>query len=215
MTTETQSKFTSTLSSSDLTAIIEQVTAAEKITKAGLSTLSRELLNHVYVTGDISLINTLLGKGEDGKFRLTPINWRVAVQYFNEFVAFTSNYEKEVKEFATLGTGKRVALVFNKKSKKKFELKEPKVLEWLAVSSNDIWNWSEAIKMELGEIDYFAPITKDIARALDEEKGNAAIGTILSLIVDSTDITLADLQIFLSNPTTVEEALEAEQSDTE
>lgn len=215
MTTQTQSKFTSTLSAAQLTQIIVDVTAAEKITKAGLSTLSRELLNHVYESGDVSLVNTLLGKGDDGKFRLTPINWRIAVQYFNEFIAFTSNYEKDVKEYATKGTGKREPLVFNKKSKKKFIEKEPKVLEWLAVSTNDIWCWSENVEMEVSAPDYLKSISNDIAKALDEEKGNMAINTILSAIVDNTDISLSDLGAFLENPTTVEEALAAEKSDTE
>ncbi len=213
MTTETQMNITSTLTLTQLNELIAKVAAAERITKEGLSTLSRELLAHVYVTGDVTPINTLLGSDENGKFLLTPLNWRVAVQYFTEYVAFTSNYEKEVMKFAVHGEGKRVSLVFNKKSKQKFNLMLPKVEAWLAVESNDLWSWSAAIKMDGGVVDYFKPIIQNIEKALDEEKGNLSIMAVLAHIIDNTGIQLTDLAQFTSNPMSAEDALQAHMMD--
>ncbi len=78
-----------------LMSTIERVAAAEKITKQGLRELSRDVLAYMLEEEDIRPVNALLGQGEDGKFILTPINWRIAVQYFAHFLPFTSNYEEE------------------------------------------------------------------------------------------------------------------------
>lgn len=195
----------STLSVNELQNIIQQVTQAEKITKQGLSTLSRELLAHVYEHGDVSLINDLLGQGDDGKFRLTPINWRIAVQYFDHFVSFTSNYEKDVKKYATKGEGNRVPLVFNKKSKQKYQVKLPLVESWLAESANDIWSWSHNVEMEAKAPDYLKTVANDINKAMDEEKGNLSAMQVLAAIVDNTEIDLQTLTAFLQRPIDLEE----------
>lgn len=71
---------TATLTLTELNQLISDVTAAEKITKAGLRTLSRELLAHVFQHGDVEPINTLLGTDDQGKFRLTQ---STGVQRFN------------------------------------------------------------------------------------------------------------------------------------
>lgn len=194
-------QITATLNEVQLAEIIKSVTAAERITKEGLSKLSRELLAHVYVHGDITLINDLMGVcPETGKFRLTPINWRIAAQYFNHFVAFTSNYESEIQKFATKGEGNRVPLVFNKKSKQKYTAKLPLVEAWLADEASDLWSWSSEIKMEVKAPDYLKNVANDINKALDEEKGNHGIMEVLATIIDNTEIDLAALKAFVDRP---------------
>lgn len=194
-------QITATLNEVQLAEIIKSVTAAERITKEGLSQLSRELLAHVYVHGDITLINDLMGTcPETGKFRLTPINWRIAAQYFNHFVAFTSNYESEIQKFAVKGEGNRVPLTFNKKSKQKFTTKLPLVEAWLADEANDLWSWSSEIKMEVKAPDYLKNIANDINKALDEEKGNHGAMEVLAAIIDNTEIDLGVLRAFLERP---------------
>ncbi len=200
MTTQVNT-INTTLSAAQLLAKIEEVTAAERVTKAGLSVLSRELLAHAYEHGDVQLINTLMGTDDSGNFRLTPMNWRTAAMYFNNFVAFTSNYEKDVQAFATKGRGNRQALVFNKKSKAKYERLLPTVEAWLAEPTNDIWSWSdENVTMDDKQVDYLKNIANDISKAMDEEKGNHSAVEVLATIIDNTDIDLATLKAFLERP---------------
>ncbi len=182
---------TATLTLTELNQLISDVTAAEKITKAGLRTLSRELLAHVFQHGDVEPINTLLGTDDQGKFRLTPINWRTAVQYFNNFVAFTSNFEKEVQEYAVKGTGTRTPLVFNKKSKAKYERLLPTVQAWLAESANDLWTWSDDIKIEAQAPDFMKNAIQALKNAMDEEKGAFTMQEIMVALIEDENITMS------------------------
>ena len=196
---------TATLNLEQISVLIEEVTAAEKITKHGLSLLSRELLAFAYEHGDISPINSLLGCNADGKFRLTPINWRIAVQYFDHFVAFTSNFEKDIKKFAVKGEGKRVAMAFNKKSKAKFDAKLPLVEAWLLDTDNDIWSWSNEIVLEAKAPDFIGNMIKSFQAALDEERGGFTfIEVMQALILDEdTNVSLGDLREMLNPPAEV------------
>lgn len=190
-TTATQSFLTITKEQShtNLIELIEQVTAAERITKAGLASLSRDLLAHAFDFGDVQPINTLMGTDSNGKFRLTPINWRTAAMYFNAFVAFTSNYDKEVKPYATKGQGQRVALVFNKKSKPKYERLLPTVTQWLGDENNNIWTWSDAnISMDDKEVDYMALAIKAVKNAMDEDKGGLSWAEIQAAIIADEEV---------------------------
>lgn len=204
---------TATLKVEALSAIINDVTAAERVTKQGLSVLSRELLAHAWEHGDITLINSLMGTDENGKFRLTPLNWRVAAMYFNSMVAFTSNYEKEVQAFIEKGEGKRVPLVFNKKSKNKFNSMGESVQEWLSVATNDLWVWSQDVKMSDPTKDFAKLAINAFSNAVDEEKGGLPVNYLLMLLVDSVDgLDLGTISDFLSNPVVeVPEELQALQ----
>lgn len=192
---------TATLEVDALAQIIADVTAAEKITKKGLSVLSRELLAHAWEHGDITLINDLMGTDENGKFRLTPLNWRVAAMYFNAMVAFTSNYEKEIKEFIEKGKGKRVPLVFNKKSKDKYKRMGSEVEQWLSVESNDLWVWSEDVEMSDPTKDYAKLAINAVKNAIDDNKGGLPANYLLMLLVSEIEqLDLGTISDFLSNP---------------
>lgn len=183
---------TTTLTLTEINKLIQDVTKAEKITKEGLSALSRELLAHAYQHGDIAPINTLMGVDSNGKFRLTPLNWRTAAMYFNNFVAFTSNYDKDVKAYANKGEGKRKPLVFNKKSKAKYTRLLPTVEQWLADSDNDIWSWSDDnVTMQDKPVDLLALAVKAVVKAMnDEENGGFTMGDIIAQVQEEEDVTV-------------------------
>jgi len=184
---------TQTVTYETLMATIGEVAQAERITKAHLSSLSRDLLNYVVDSEDVRPVNALLGKSEDGTFVLTPINWRIAVQYFHHFIAFTSNYEEEVKEYAVKGKGKRTPLVLNKKAKKRWDAGLTAINAWLEDPSNDLWVWSNNAEMDAKPVDYAKQIQQAIIKALDEEKGNMSLADVMSAITELEDVSVYDL----------------------
>lgn len=175
-----------------LMATIAQVAAAERITKQGLSDLSRDILSYVVDNEDVRPVNALLGKGDDDKYVLTPINWRIAVQYFHHFIAFTSNYD-DVKEYAIKGKGKRTALVFNKKAKKRWDKGVASINAWLSDPANDLWVWSNNAEMDAAPVDYAKQIQSAVKKAMDEGKGNMALSDVLSAIAELEEVTIHDL----------------------
>lgn len=181
-----------TISYEALMSTIQSVAQAERITKEGLSTLSRDCLAYVLESEDIRPINALLGQDEANKFILTPINWRIAVQYFHHFIAFTSNYD-EVKEYAVKGSGQRIALVFNKKSKKRWDKCKSQIEAWLEDDSNDIWKWSNNAEMDAKPVDYAKKVQSAVKSAMDEGKGNMSLVDVVSAIAELEDVSIYDL----------------------
>lgn len=173
---------------------IGTLAAAERITKAKLRDLSRDMLAYLIQedNADVRPINALLGKDEGGDFILTPINWRIAVQYFNHFVAFASNYD-DVKEYAVKGKGQRTPLVFTKKSKKRWDKGVQLINEWLEDEGNDIWVWSNNAEMDAKPIDYAKQVQSAVKKAMDEGKGNMGLAEVLACITELEDVTVYDL----------------------
>lgn len=169
------------------TKIIE-LTAAERITKKLLGELSRDLLELYLGSGDVSLINSLLGKDQEtGKYRLTPMNRRIAGYYFNQFIPHASNYDVWVENM------EKVTLEFASKSKRKikrFEGKEEHSIDaWLADESNTIWNWS-ADNVETknnADVDYAQLVAKAFQKALDAGCSKAEL-------IDALGLTVADFR---------------------
>lgn len=187
---------------------IARVADAERVTKQGLSDLSRDILNYVVDSEDVRPVNALLGQGEDGKFILTPINWRIAVQYFAYFIAFTSNYD-DVKEYAVKGKGKRTPLVFHKKAKKRWDKSVTEINAWLEDPANDIWVWSNNAEMDAQPVDYAKKIQSAVKAALDEGKGNMTLADVMSAMAELEDVTIHDLIAateHMTVPTTTHEA---------
>jgi len=175
---------------------IANVAQAERITKEGLRTLSRDILAYMLESEDVRPVNALLGKAENDKFVLTPMNWRVAVQYFAAFLPFTSNFE-EVKDYAIKAKGVRQPLVFAKKSKKRWDRCAKDIAEWLEDESNDIWSWSANVKMEVQPTDYAKKIQQAVNAAMDEGKGNMSLADVMSAIVAVEDVNVHDLMAAL------------------
>jgi hypothetical protein len=175
-----------------LMAAITEVSNAERITKARLSELSRDLLSFVIDNEDVRPINALLGLNDDGSFILTPINWRIAVQYFHHFVGFTSNYD-DVKDYAVKGKGKRTPLVLTKKAKKRWDKSVTEMTAWLEEPTNDLWVWSNNAEMDAKPVDYAKKIQQAIGAALDEEKGNMTLAEVITVMSELEDVSIYDL----------------------
>jgi hypothetical protein len=149
------------------------VAAAEKVTKAALRTLSRELIAYVYETDDIAMVNRLLQV-------LTPVNKRVACLYFPTFIAWAFN-EK--------------TCAFGKQSKAKaFNKKYEAACDWLKAESNDIWLWADnEIQMQVKPKNYGAKLTQLVTKALKDEDEGLTAKEILYAILASEEISLADI----------------------
>lgn len=167
---------------------IGTLAGAEKITKAKLASLSRDLLFYMVSGegGDVRPINALLGKDEGGNFILTPLNRKVAGMYFLEFLPFTSNRE-DIK-------GKDdQPLVFKSKSKKKWDKGVQTIREWLDDEGNDVWTWAKTnVKVEK-ETDYAKKVQSAIRSAINEEKGGMSLHDVVGAIIAMDEISAYDL----------------------
>lgn len=177
----------------ELDQAIDNLAAAERITKKELGLLSRELLIKWDNDHQSTLINKLLGIQADGKFRLTPINWRVACMYFHTFIGAASNYEKEIKPYVTKGQGKRVPMVFADKASKNSQKRTSEArTAWLGDDNNDIWNW-QADNINMGEAkDYRKLMITAVTNAMAEDKGNMSHKDVIYALLE-TDLEINEL----------------------
>lgn len=138
--------------------LIAEIAAAEKITKAKLGLLSRDLLMYVPETHDIEAVNRLISV-------LTPVNKRVAIAFFTAMLPWEVEKDND-------GVFQR----FGKKTKseKKEQRTTKKIAEFLADVDNNIWTWAENnIEVEVKQKDFAGLITKTLAKALaGDEKSN-------------------------------------------
>lgn len=148
---------------------IFELANAERITKKLLGSLSRSLLEYYHSVGNVDLINNLLGVDDKDRFILTPMNWRLAVQYFRAFIPHASNWD-ELKDVVQKG-GKREPFVFGKKSGNRAKKLGDSLEKWLAVDTNNIWVFSDSVEVIAKPVDYAGQITKAIEKAMDEDKG--------------------------------------------
>lgn len=100
---------------------IETLTVSEKTTKQILRELSRSVLDILFFSEDIGYVNRTINS-------LSPVNKRVAIEYFKEFSGFMFSKESGA---------------FGKKNKKQFEETKERALEFLADPHNNIWTWAE------------------------------------------------------------------------
>lgn len=127
---------------------IDKLAKAERVTKAVLATLSRDLLTYIYVdkTEDISPVNRLLTI-------LTPINKTTTILFFKNFLAWRFDDE---------------AVVFTKKKKKQYTDKELAVNLFLDNEDSNIWTWAaEHVKVEAKPVDWNKKLTTDMTKAME------------------------------------------------
>ncbi len=161
-----------------INARIEKLGNAERVTKAELAALSRELLEYVCIDGgkgepshDIDAVNRTIAV-------LTPMNKRTASIFFPEFLPWSFD-EK---------TGR-----FGKMNKKAFDKKAEAIKAWLADDTNDIWRWAlDNIRMDKKPPEYAKQIQKLIERALDDDEHGIGIHEVLVSVV-SAGISVADI----------------------
>jgi hypothetical protein len=129
---------------------LARLTNAEKITKVELLALSRSTLVALHqleeTHGDIGYINRLVAV-------LSPVNRRVAIEYYKEFSGFRYDDKKGV---------------FTSKDKKHYAEVKEQALTFLEDPLNNIWVWSDRnIDIEKPEFDY-AMLTKGAKKLLDK-----------------------------------------------
>lgn len=167
------------LSYESLSARLSTIASSEAITKRELGLLSRELLSFIVETSDVRIVNTLLGRGADGKLTLTVANRKAAGLFFQHFLPFSVDSDSDVVQFA-------------KKKGKVFDKAVEEIEKFLSDETNDLWSWVDAnVKMEQKAIDYAGKITKDIKKALDADDG--LTGAEVMAAVMEGGITTADL----------------------
>lgn len=162
-----------------ITKRIDKLAASEKVTKAELSALSRELLFYV-LTGhedtpasyDVQAVNRLLGV-------LTPMNQRTSVLFFAHFLPFAFD-ENELK--------------FGKLQQKKKDKFIQQAREFLEDETNDIWAWAARnVKVEKKPVDWSKKISSDIQKALNAEGDDALTAKEVMVAVLAGGIGVDDL----------------------
>lgn len=138
-------------------AMIEEIAAAEKITRKVLGAISRDLLIYVPDSHDIDSVNRLLGV-------LTPMNKQAAIYYFGHFLPWEQ--EKDAND-NFIRFGKMI------QGDKKVNKKLAAITEWLSDQKNNIWVWSKA-NLEIKPKNFGMLISKAIQKALkgDEESNS-------------------------------------------
>ena len=154
---------------------------AEKVTKAVLGELSRDMLE--YIVGDEAwdsdAINRLLGV-------LTPMNKTTAVHYFTAFTPFVVD-DKGV--FGGMPKAKKA------KAKAKLE-SSTACTEFLVREEANIWTWAaDNLKIEAKEVDWAKRVTSAVTSGMDDNKGGMGLADIMEAVMaaglDAADITSA------------------------
>lgn len=148
---------------------ISTLANAEKVTKALLAELSRDLLDYVMVDGmhDIAAVNRLLAA-------LTPVNRKVAIEFFNVFTSHKYNPDTQA---------------FGGKDRKRHDKVLAACVEFLADPLNTIWTWAEKnIDVTPKPKDYFNKLAKLVEKALsDEQEGILAVDVINAILTAGLD----------------------------
>lgn len=141
--------------------LINEIAAAEKITRAKLAILSRDLLTYVMDTKDVDALNRLCQV-------LTPMNRKLAFLYFAEFLPW--KVEEDEKGDPTR-FGKMI------EGKKKIDRINERRANWLADENNNIWLWGKENTDLKKKKNFVGMIEKAIEKALkgDEETDTPAL----------------------------------------
>jgi hypothetical protein len=156
-----------------LLASIEALANAERITKAKLAELSRDMLTYLVVddTNDIDICNRLISV-------LSPVNKRVAILYFAHFLPFKQEKDGEGKQARFVRFGSKM------KGDKKLANKLQSVVDFLADESNTIWTW-QADHLDIDKVpDYAKSITNAVKKALADSDNGLDQGQIMQAVLD-------------------------------
>lgn len=148
---------------------IDTLTTSEKTTKQILRDLSRTVLEVLFFTEDIGYVNRTIQS-------LSPVNKRVAIEYFKAFSGFTFNKE---------------ANAFGKKNKKQFEEIKATALEFLTDPHNNIWTWAEVnVEIAAKPFDIHA-VSKYFSNAIKkaEKAGYSDVDVLAQVFASGIDIS--------------------------
>lgn len=145
---------------------IETIRASERVTKAELSAISRELLEYIAIdqSDDIDAVNRLFSA-------LTPMNLKTAGLFFSHFLPW--KFDKDAVSFGKKFKGKdAVAKAYDK------------IVECLADETFNVWTWAHAnVRMEKAKPDYVKNITKNVSKALNDEENPAQVNDIIEAVM--------------------------------
>lgn len=131
--------------------LIAQVADSEKITKATLGQLSRELMVYVMESHDISAANRLVEV-------LTPVNRRATIVFLSHFLPWTPEVDEE-KNFVRFGK--------MMKGQKSVDKRRKLIIDFVAVEENTIWTWAkDNIKIDPKPKDFGKNISTAVEKAL-------------------------------------------------
>ena len=149
---------------------IEKLAASERVTKAELSALSREVLDYIRQPDcwDAQVINRLL-------VVLTPMNQKTAVLFFKAHTPFAFNEETHT---------------FSGIKNKKAKASSLEAIEMFLASGQDIWDWAQSnITVEKKKPNYMVLITKNVKGALEShESRNEVLKAVFAGGVTSEDV---------------------------
>lgn len=162
---------------------ILKIAKAENIVHVELAAFSREVLEYVLRTKDVTPVNRIIGVDKDKKAYLTRNNRVVAMHFFAEFIPFS-----------TEGKASEATLTFGKiKGERSLEKCTKAINDFLHNPEANIWTWAkENVTTEKKPVDYAAKVGNAITNALDETKGNMSKQEVL-LAVLRNGISLDDM----------------------
>lgn len=154
---------------------VEQVIAAEKVTKAVLGPLSRDLLIYTPESDDIATVNRLI-------HGLSPVNKKAAILFFSHFLPW--QVEKDNNE-QFVRFGKKMT------ADKKVKAKLKAIIDFLSEESNTIWTWAEN-NLEIKKKDFARGIRSAIKKALAGDEKSDTPPLTMKEVVDAIFDSEAD-----------------------
>lgn len=153
---------------------ILKIAKAENIVHVELAAFSREVLDYVLRTKDVTPVNRIIGIDKDKKAYLTRNNRVVAMHFFSEFLPFT-----------TEGKASDATLTFGKiKGERSLEKCTKAINDFLHNPEANIWTWAkENVTTEKKPVDYAAKVGNAITAALDADKGNMTKSDVLMAVL--------------------------------
>lgn len=135
---------------------------AEKITKASLMVLSRDVLECLHTTEDVRPVNAVINS-------LTPVNKKVAVLFFQHFTGF--KFDDTTSNFTS-------------KNKAAYDAKRLLSASFLEDPLNNIWTWADReVVLTAKEFD-IKEVTKATERFLKKaEKANLTQADVLRAVL--------------------------------
>lgn len=132
-------------------ALIAELAESEKVTKAKLAQLSRELMVYVMESHDISAANRLIEV-------LTPVNKKAAIAFLCHFLPWTPELNED-KSFIRFGK--------MMKGQKAVDKRRKLIIDFIADESNTIWTWAkDNVTVEAKPKDFFKSVSGAVERAL-------------------------------------------------
>lgn len=154
---------------------VEQVIAAEKVTKAVLGPLSRDLLIYTPESDDIATVNRLV-------HGLSPVNKKAAILFFSHFLPW--QVEKDANgQFVRFG--KKMT------AEKKVKAKMQAIVDFLTEETNTIWTWADD-NIEIKKKDFARGIRSAIKKALTGDEKSDTPALTMNEVVDAIFDSEAD-----------------------